>query len=755
MFVALLPAVIWLLPQPAWCAETPSVSDAAVETAIQRGAAWIEQQRNSNGHWEKRLDPNHRDWAGSSALALLALLYAGRNPREESTARSLTWLAEQTIHGTYVYGLRAHVLALVPGKTYAARLQQDLDWLLKAVGGRGTDAAGAYDYEAPPPGGELGRWDHSNSQYGVLGVWMAAEAGLSVPDWYWELVGDHWLRFQNVDGGWGYQAGHESTGSMTAAGVGTLLVVLDQRYADRQVQTAGLLAAIQRGLEWLGREYGPPNPRGDPRWHYYYLYGVERAGRASGRKYFGETDWFREEAATLLAEQDPEGCWKASSAEDTLHNTAWALMFLCHGRAPLLFNKLEYGLDWNARPRDVAGLTRYASHSFERLLNWQVVRLDGRLEDLLEAPVLYLRGESKWEFNEVGVQRLREYCLRGGLVFAVAGKGSAEFRAAFEELARRALPEYPLRPLPADHPLLNGAVQFRIDSPPPLLAVDNGVRMLMLLCAQDIADAWNRYAVRGRSADFELGANVYLYATDKTTIRSRLQSPLIAPRQTQVERTVRLARIRYDGRWDVEPFGWSRLEAYMNNEAATRLLVTSGVTLDSPELSNFDVAYITGLGAFELSAAELRGLRQYLNAGGTLLADAAGGQTEFIRAVETEVRKALRTDPQALPPDSYLLTGRGIPGAIDLAGVGYRRTARGTAAGQEYPHLLGFFSGRRWVVIYSPVDLSVALLGTPVYGVRGYEPDSALRIMRNLLLYARLPTAEKVRLERGEVSPGE
>jgi hypothetical protein len=646
--------------------DAAQVTDENVEAAIQRAAAWIESKRNVEGHWES--SPNTKDvhWAGTSALAALALLYAGRDPRDSALQDTLDWVAAQTLNGTYAVGVRAHALAFVPGRRYRSRLQGDLEWLLHAVGTHGTNAEGAYDYTPIEPG-KKSRWDNSVSQFGVLGVWTAADAGLPVPDAYWEAVGKHWIQAQNTDGGWSYQ-GHTppSTGSMTAAGLATLFVVLDQRYAERPREAGGLLTAIELGLTWLGREYGPDNPHGSPDWRYYYLYGIERAGAASGHKYFRNQDWFRGLAAYLLAKQRPDGSWPGSGElMSDLRNTALALMALCHGRAPLLFNKLEHGHDWDTKLRDVAGLTRYASHTFERVLNWQIVRLDRPLEDLLEAPVLYMYGESKRDFNEVEVQKIREYCQRGGLLFAVAGKENEDFVRSFESLAARAFPADLLRPLLRDHPLFTGAVQFEIKHPPAMVQVHNGVRTLMLLSLRDLASAWNRHSPRGDlEPDFQLAANVYLYATDKHTPHSRLQTPLIADQNVTPERTITLARIKYDGPWNPEPYGWTRLAVYLRNETATRLLVTSGVTFDSPELREFSVAHVTGTAAFALSPDELRGLREFLSAGGTLLADAAGGAPEFTRSLEKQVGQAMSSEPHALPrpPPPPPPTARSIRG---------------------------------------------------------------------------------------------
>jgi hypothetical protein len=725
------------------------LTSANVESAIYRATAWIQSQRKQAGHWESSADTSARYWAGDSALAILALLHAGQDPRSEDMNQSLEWLAAQELRSTYTYSLRAQALALVPGRKFRPRLEKDLEWLVEAIAPRGWNNFGLYGYVAARDEGPGGWADHSNSQFGVLGVWMATEAGLSHANMenYWLLVEDRWMANQNVDGGWGYRRGEKSTGSMTAAGLATLYVVLDRLHARTGHRRATrLVRSIDTALAWFGREFSPSNPHGSAQWKYYYLYGVERAGRASGRRYFRERDWFRLGADELLRTQESDGSWGGGTAP--LHNTAFALMFLCHGRAPLLMAKLEHGADWDTYLRDVAGLARYSERAFERLLNWQIVDLSAPVEELLEAPVLYLCGRSAWEFDDVDAFKLRQYCLRGGLIFACVPEGGAEFEQSMRSLAERLFPELPLRPVPVDHPLFNGEVQFVIESPPVMLHVTNGLRTLMLLCPTDVASAWNEFRVDQRARDFELGANVYLLATDKTTPTSRLDTPEIPLEPVPIERTIRVARIQYDGPWDVEPYGWTRLRHYLNNVSATRLLVTSGVPLHSLDFKDFKIAYITGTKAFTLSPRERTGLRSFLTSGGTLLADAAGGSRAFLESLERQLTEILNVDPVSVPRDSRLITGEGIPGAGRISGVQYRRAARLENPG-DFPQFRAFDLGRRLAVIYCPIDLSTGLLGTPVYGVNGYSPDTCLRIVRNLLLYANLSTAEKTKLGPG------
>ena len=504
------------------------ISDANVELAIQKAAIWLWAQQNEHGHWEAGSDPNARDWAGNTALALLALVYAGENPRDRRMDQAIDWLAIQDLRGTYVYGLRAQLLSQLPGTKYSRRLERDLTWLLEAQAPASTQSPGAYDYVAVSADAKTPNWDNSVTQFGVLGVWMAADAGLYVPPSYWEVVAEHFLRCQNGDGGWHYgkRGPGRSTGSMTAAGLASLFIALDQRYADRPREAAGILAAINRGLDWLGREYTPENPPVLNEWAYYYLYGVERVGRASGYRYFRDKDWFRNGAAYLLSKQKSAGQWPATGSNMTeLRNTAFATLVLCHSRAPVVLNKLALGPDWDGRLRDAANVARFAGHTFERVLNWQIADLDHPLDDLTEAPVLYWYGEQPATLDEVQVQKIREYCQRGGMVFAVAGR--EEFRDTLNDLAARAFPELALRPLPPDHALLSGEVQFAISDPPLLLELNNGVRTLMLICTRDLAAAWNRYSVRGKpTPELQLAANVYLYAVDKSLPRSRLETQI-------------------------------------------------------------------------------------------------------------------------------------------------------------------------------------------------------------------------------------
>ncbi len=733
------------------------VTSGHVEDAIERAVLWINAQRNASGHWDVPEARGDRFFGGDTGLALLALLYAGEDPRAEKMAQSIRWLVDQPLAATYTRSVRAQVLSLVPGGDFKKQLADDAAWLQSAMYPPGSPAAGGYDY-ASAQGQTSGGWtDNSNSQFAALGVWMASEAGIDVPEEYWLAVRDYWTRMQNSDGGWSYQRDQPSTGSMSAAGLATLFIVLDRGYSldegrfngksspfcGQHRKAAGLLAAIDSGLDWFGRNYTPDNPGGSGNWKHYYLYGVERAGRASGQKRFRGRDWFYEGAEVLLASQNPDGSWPGVDGSSH-RSTCFALMFLCHGRAPIFYNKLEHSGDWNNKLRDVAGLTRYAAGTLERLYNWQSVSLDDPIDSLLEAPVLYITGHRALEFTVEEEQKLREYLDRGGLIFAVACCSEPAFAGSVRRLAARIAPEYPMLPLRSTHPILSGGAQYRIENPPDLYEVRSPTRTLMLMSADDVCAAWNQNQVKRWSPHFQLGVNVYLYATDKTPLRTRFETPTIATEESEPTRTISIARVRYDGNWDIEPYGWTRFVRYMNNRIQTRLLVSSGIRFDSPAIEDYRIAHMTGTRGFELSEAELSGLRRFLTGGGTLLADPANGSPEFLASFERAVQTALRVEPVTVPDDSPLFTGDGVTDAVRISQFGYRRTAR-RLGGEGAARLKAFALGKRLAVIYCPVDISVSLLGSQVYECSGLDAETSLRALRNMVLYANLTTAEKSR----------
>jgi hypothetical protein len=182
------------------------------------------------------------------------------------------------------------------------------------------------------------------------------------------------------------------------------------------------------------------------------------------------------------------------------------------------------------------------------------------------------------------------------------------------------------------------------------------------------------------------------------------------------------------------------------------------VKLGEGKLAGYKLAHLTGTGAFTWSAAEVDEVRAFLDKGGTLLVDAAGGSDEFAKAAERELARLVPgVGLEAIAPEDPLLSDTHplAPPEADLFGapaaqakkpppptdkpldVEYRRWAKNHRKLGTDLQLKGVPLGGRWAVIYSPVDFSAGLVGQSIEGVIGYTPAAATEMIRRIIVNAR------------------
>jgi hypothetical protein len=157
-------------------------------------------------------------------------------------------------------------------------------------------------------------------------------------------------------------------------------------------------------------------------------------------------------------------------------------------------------------------------------------------------------------------------------------------------------------------------------------------------------------------------------------------------------------------------------------------------------LEAYDIAHVTGTGQLKLSEQEREGLKRFLQRGGTLLADAAGGREDFDATFRARVRELFEPNTlRAVPIDHKLWTGP--PKGEDLRSARTRRSRSGTSTGASVgrrggPRLEALTLDGRLAIIYSPIDLSAGMVGQPIFDCPGVRPPEARKLMRNLVLFA-------------------
>lgn len=751
----------------------------AVSQALAKAKAYVYAQ-HKDGTWETsaKQDSKSTDklvgsqWGGQTALAVYALLASGDNPNAEpKLAQGIDFLKRAKLTGSYSLGLRCMVWLLLPQTTETKALMRRDALTLTAMMETKGNAKGFYDYDSRGSSYSLSR-----AQYAVLGMWAAAQSGVEVSADYWRKVETAWAGHQESDGGWKYQKGgrdYPTTPGMTAAGVATLLVAQEHLLAVAAGQCDGnpTSGAIERGLAWLDANFSQvaADQDYDRDYPFVTLYAVERVGVGSGLKHFGSNDWYQKGSDYLIKRQKKDGSWKAGSSYfGALPDTCFGILFLARGRAPLLMNKLRHGEpdakmveqskpdaiealkrsgpkpDWNQRPRDVANLSNWIATVAERELNWQVLSTSAALKDFFDAPILYLSGTQTPRLDDPAKAKLRDYVEGGGLILGHADCGGRLFANGFQKLGAELFPKYRFRELPADHVIYSGVFpREKWKNKPSVLGLSNGVRELMLLIPQaDAGRAWQSKMVGGREDLWQLGADIFFYTAERKSLRYRGDSHFVLADSKRVAtRQIKVVRLEYAGNWDPEPGGWRRLANLLHNEQSVTLSVAPAKLGDGKlGAIGAKVAHLTGTTAFKLDDAAKAEIRRFIESGGTLVVDAAGGSAAFNDAVESQLLPLFQDAKPAILPPNHPLYGEG---KFKLAGVAYRPFAQKVVAGTaRSPRVQAITVGKRAAVFISREDLSAGLVGQSVDGIIGYEPKSASDLMTHILLYATTPAGD-------------
>jgi hypothetical protein len=209
---------------------------------------------------------------------------------------------------------------------------------------------------------------------------------------------------------------------------------------------------------------------------------------------------------------------------------------------------LPSGLGWSTDypAADNNFLTRLGELSRVQISRWSdsspgIAAVRASEPDLFRCPFLFMSDPGSYDFTALEVERMREYLLKGGFLWADDMWGDYAY-AQFERNLRRILPEYGLVELDMDHRLFSG--YFRVTQVPQipslnfwrrsggrtsefgvetdtarLLAItDDDGRILVLVSHNtDFGDSWEReadepaYFSEFAAAGYGVGVNVALW----------------------------------------------------------------------------------------------------------------------------------------------------------------------------------------------------------------------------------------------------
>ncbi|RMF37308.1 MAG: DUF4159 domain-containing protein [Planctomycetota bacterium] len=747
------------------------VDAQSVERAIDQAIRFQLSGQRPDGGWPEY---NQQYPRGVSCLVALSLLTAGLDPDHPNMQRALRYVDGEELERTYTVALQTMVYCAANPNRYAAQIRRNTVWLMKA-----QVETGAWTYGRGWGGGG----DPSNTQFALLALHEAQRSGVvDLPQEEWlrvfERAARYWNRKQNRDGSFSYDDGKDPSGSMTCAGIASL-VILGEHLDALQARGGDIIQCcgnefqdndrIEAGLAWLARNFDVRSNPGMPSYHLYYMYALERVGRLTGNRYIGRHDWYREGAEYLVRLQNKtvgKIVTRNAFQGNEYSETAFALLFLAKGKRQTLISRGQYASadpgDWNRHPMAIQHLTAHTERAWKRDLSWQNVDLASvTTAELLETPVLFLSGTRTPRLSNREKQLLKEYVEQGGFIFAEGANGDGCDGRQFEDYFRQLvleLFESPLEKLPPEHPIWFAEARVRPADLPPgawLYGVQTCCRLGVVYVPYSLSCRWELHLPYGKPPAYspevrsqletatKIGINVLAYATGKD-LKEKLDTVTVLEEVRDLTPTDRnvffLPVLRHNAGYDDAPRATTNLIEWMHKENPFRLSSQKRyVEITTEDLARYPIVFMHGRGELRLTEQQREVLRDYLKNGGFIFADSICADPAFTASFRREMQLVLGRPLEPLDPQHPMLTP-------DYYGFDVRRVSiiDPDAAGENIvaakrvvaPQLeVGQVEGRL-AVVFSPLDISCALESRHSLQCRGYTREDAARLSINVLMFA-------------------
>lgn len=406
--------------------------------------------------------------------------------------------------------------------------------------------------------------------------------------------------------------------------------------------------------------------------------------------------------------------------------------------------------DWMTDPADLKSLLTWTSEKLG--INYRAIESDFAhfSYDPRELPALLFSGHNHFTLDEEVRAQLQRYVMDGGTIIGDACCGWEDFDESFRQEMELIFPQRPMRKLTPDDPIFSsyyklGDFKYQkadgstYDDEACVEGISFGCRTGVIYSPADLTCGWDGHDhPRGLRVVInqarQVGANYITYLLGNYQLGQFLSTTKVYHEAAAPSRDdFVMAQLIHEGDWDPDPSAIHNLLRHARDASTLEVKFKRvNVRLSDPQAAGYPLLYMTGHHEFVWSDEECERLRNYLKAGGMLLADACCGRLAFDRAFRRELAKALpESQLEQLPLDHPLYNIH-----EQIRTVEYTPRTREDYGGIDVPTLEGITLDGRLAVVYSRFDLGDGWEQFPHPYAYGYSEKDALNIGTNLLVYA-------------------
>jgi hypothetical protein len=155
-----------------------------------------------------------------------------------------------------------------------------------------------------------------------------------------------------------------------------------------------------------------------------------------------------------------------------------------------------------------------------------VATLD-KLEEIVKYPVLFMTEEVEITFKDIEIKNMREYCLRGGVIWAddcvYQEKGDYFYKSIVKTIENKVFPGKKMEKLTMEHDIFHchfdmaKGLPYNQGSPEGAWGLhDDKGRLMIIITPSDIHCGWdsvgNHFGDKNITDSYRMGTNIVIYA---------------------------------------------------------------------------------------------------------------------------------------------------------------------------------------------------------------------------------------------------